>query len=286
MLRTGPGYSAAVKFRTPQGKEGTETARSRPGLAHPEWQLHDRLEQLGIRREDVLELYTELETCAVPGGNCAAQVVGWWPNVKVSHSAGYGVDRASRQRGLAALKAHLVEEGRRRGYSIDVETHGLPLPPSAQPTETAVGELSVRTGAAFPPFFEPAENVETLTGYADRQGVVVPEPVTAEYDQRGYLRTGTDFGREICVDPSTGQVWAIALRSGHALYVNQDTERFVAALELLRRSWPQRVGLGPGDAAAHTAEFQQELATIDGTAFNDVENWWSVIVEQFWDGLL
>jgi len=290
VLRTGPGYSAAVKFRTPQGGEESEVARSGPGLPHPEWQLRERLEERGVRPGDVLQLYGELQVCDVPGGNCAAQVLRWWPNVKVSHSAEYGANVESRQRGLAALRAHLVESGRRSGYVIDVETRRLPLPSEQEQDPAASrarGVLRTAFGAAFPPFFEPADGeAVTLLEHLLVEGVTLAEPVAAEFARRDYLRLGTDFGREVCVTPATGEVWAVGSRTGRALYVNRDSELFAACLDLLRRSWSQRVGLSPDDSAQHTAGFQQTLAALDGTALGGPENWWAVIVEQMWDGLL
>ncbi|MEV8093989.1 nucleic acid/nucleotide deaminase domain-containing protein [Kitasatospora sp. NPDC085879] len=292
VLRTGPGYSAAVKFLTPQGEEMSEVARSGPGLPHPEWQLRARLEERGIRAGDVLQLYGELQVCDVPGGNCAAQVLRWWPQVKVSHSAEYGASVESRQRGMAALRTHLVESGRQRGFVIDVETRRLPLS-SVQESDAAVStaptDVSASLGAVFPPFFEPAGEAEGTAPLVDHliaHGNVLSAEVEQEFTARGYVRIGSDYGREICVTPGTGEVWAVGRRSGRALYVNRSVERYAGCLELLRRAWPQRVGLGPADSAGHTAEFQHAVAALDGTAFSDPENWWSVILEQHWDGLL
>ncbi|MEV7182378.1 nucleic acid/nucleotide deaminase domain-containing protein [Kitasatospora sp. NPDC093679] len=283
MLRTGPGYSAAVRFRTPEGQVKSEVARSGPGLLHPEWQLRQRLESLGTSADDVLELYTELQVCELPGGNCAAQVRRWWPDVKLSHSAEYGAEEASRQRGLAALRAHIVDSGRRRGFVVDVETRRLPFPI----TTDSGAVRSDPVGPALPPFFEPAaEEGILLLDQLEAEGTTVADPVAARFAERGYVRLGTDFGRDLCVTPETGEVWAVGRRLGSVRYTNRSTGQFVSCLDLLRSSWPQRRGLDPGEAARHTADFQQGLAALDGTVFGGSENWWSVVVEQMWDGLL
>lgn len=282
MLRTGPGYSAAVKFRTPQGAEESEVARSRPGLPHPERQLRDRLLARGVQPEDVLELYSELEPCEVPGGNCAPQLLTWWPNVKVTHSAEYGATAESRQRGMAALRAHIEATARRRGQAVDVSTRRLALP---EPSEAAV-DGPVLLGASFSPFVELADGQHDLVQYLDEVASDLPVPAAPGLATAGYLRLGTDHGREICVHQPSGQVRAVALGSGHARHVNRDLAAFAASLDLLRGAWPRRSGLDPVAAAAWTAEFQEDLASLDGTALADPENWWAVILEQFWDGLL
>ncbi|MFD9124593.1 nucleic acid/nucleotide deaminase domain-containing protein [Kitasatospora sp. NPDC059571] len=288
VLRTGPGYSAAVKFRTPDGAERSEVARSGPGLPHPEWQLHERLASLGVPAGDVRQLYTELQVCDVPGGNCAAQVRRWWPDVQLSHSAEYGIDEASRQRGLAVLRAHLVEAGRRRGFEVDMETRRLPLPAAAETGAAgAASDRPVGLPPSFEPFFEraAAEGVP-LADHLAAEGVALTGAAAELCAERGYLRLGTDFGRDVCTTPATGEVWAVGRRSGGVRYVNRTAGHFASCLDLLRRTWPGRRGLGPDDAARHTADFQQALVALDGTALGDPENWWSVVVEQMWDGLL
>ena len=39
-------------------------------------------------------------------------------------------------------------------------------------------------------------------------------------------------------------------------------------------------------AGAAVDALQRGLAELDGTVYGDPENWWAVIVEQLWDGLL
>ncbi|MFF4700803.1 SUKH-4 family immunity protein [Streptomyces chattanoogensis] len=179
-LGTGLGYTAVCRFRDRDGAEHTQLARSGPGRPHPEWQLADHLTRLGIRPEDVLELYTELQACALPGGNCAALISRSWPRVKVSHTVDYGTDARARARSQDALHRHVAELARREGKRLAGRPARLPLPPRdtaaapSAPSESAVraevlaafGEPSVvrRTpeelqGAALPP-----AAVSTLTG--------------------------------------------------------------------------------------------------------------------------
>nr|WP_232270702.1 SUKH-4 family immunity protein [Streptomyces gobiensis] len=102
----------------------------------------------------------------------------------------------------------------------------------------------------------------------------------------GYVPIGSDFGRQISVQEATGQVWAVEPGSRSFCFVNSDVRSFASCLTLLARDWHNRRGLNPADAAQQTARFQAELATYDPYALADEDHWWSVIIEQMWDGLL
>ncbi|UKY48343.1 SUKH-4 family immunity protein [Streptomyces inhibens] len=153
-LGTGLGYTAVCRFRDRDGAERTQLARSGPGRPHPERQLVDHLAQLGIRPEDVLELYTELQVCALPGGNCAALISRSWPQVKVSHTVDYGTDARSRAAGQQKLYEHAAELARREGKPLAARPARLPLPskgadsgPPTHPESAARSELLAAFGA-------------------------------------------------------------------------------------------------------------------------------------------
>ncbi|MFE6889807.1 SUKH-4 family immunity protein [Streptomyces sp. NPDC057694] len=325
---TGPGYAVACRYRTPDGAEQTRMARSGPGLPHPEWQIQSFLERSAPPGSTVIELYAELQPCAVPGGNCAALVLREWPDAKVSHSAEYGGDAASRMRGVTALEKHVREVAAREGKTPPPSTTRLPLPapgtvpqlpdpppaevrssltkafgvdgitpyraPASDDSETPTAPWRALYTAglptSFPPFFradtDPNTQLCDLGRFAEITAVELRAEVRESHAQHGYLRIGGDFGREICVERNTGRVWAVELTSGWASFVNSDVLRFAECLTLLARRWPARRTLGPRQAAVDTAEFQVALAAVDEACLTGANRWWSVIVEQMWNGLL
>jgi hypothetical protein len=50
--------------------------------------------------------------------------------------------------------------------------------------------------------------------------------------------------------------------------------------------WRLRLGLNSEQAGRWTTDFQAQLASLDPMAVADPESWWSVLLEQMWDGLL
>ena len=100
------------------------------------------------------------------------------------------------------------------------------------------------------------------------------------------LVLGTDGWSLITVDTAQGQVRAIDPDYATARYCNADLTAFVRCLALFADRLPRLRGLHPYAAGPAVAELQWGLAAVDGTVFSDPENWWAVLVEQFWDGLL
>ncbi|MFI5657848.1 SUKH-4 family immunity protein [Streptomyces sp. NPDC051684] len=154
--------------------------------------------------------------------------------------------------------------------------HGAPCARSVRPP-------------ALPPFFRadtaPTTQLCDLTRFAQINGTDLRAEVQESHQQRGYLRLGDDFGREMCLEQATGQVWPVELTSGWASFVNSDVLRFAECLSLLARRWPARRGLNSRQAAVDTAEFQRDLAAIDEACLAGANRWWAVIVEQMWNGL-
>ncbi|MGW6917576.1 SUKH-4 family immunity protein, partial [Kitasatospora sp. NPDC054939] len=319
----GPGYMAALSYRGPDGSEQKLLHRSEPGTPHPEWKILQDLRRLNVPPEQVLELYTELECCDLPGGYCDRMIKASWPNVRRTSTAPYGRDQQSRQAGMAQLLDHLDElhqlaSGARRARPVRVP---LP-PPGSVPALPPLPpqQLSQELGQSFGP------NVFRFEQRAvSRQGV--PEPVAqtlmwaglprdfgpffwaqaqegrpiptlAELaaerglpggpDFGGYLVLGNDYGRQLCVQYGTAHVVAVDLEgTGEGpRFVNSGVPEFVRSMALLGRMWRLRYGLTPDQAGRWTTDFQAQLAAIDPAALQSADSWWAVLLEQFWDGLL
>ncbi|MCL2552702.1 MAG: SUKH-4 family immunity protein [Actinomycetia bacterium] len=143
----------------------------------------------------------------------------------------------------------------------------------------------------FGPFFwaqaQPGQPVPTLAELAAQRGV---QPAS---DAGSYLVMGNDFGRQLCVQYGTAHIVAVPLEGGPGgapalapQFVNSSLPEFARCLALLGRMWRLRLGLTPDQAGRWTVDFQAQLAAQDPAAISSPDNWWSVLVEQMWDGLL
>ncbi|REK89639.1 hypothetical protein DY245_14600, partial [Streptomyces inhibens] len=328
----GPGYMAVLSYRAPDGSEQKIVRRSAPGTPHPEWQLLHELRGMNIPPQQVLELHTELECCDLPGGYCARMIRDNWPQVRISHTAAYGKDHASRQQGVRHLvehqgELHQVADGPARPAPVRVPLpHPSqvqpvpPVPPQAigQELEQAFGPQGIfrfdqravsRHGVPevvaqmlvwaglpvdFGPFFwaqaQPGRPVPTLAELAAERMV---QPAS---DAGSYLVMGNDFGRQLCVQYGTAHIVAVPMEAGapsgqgsHPAtpqFVNSGLPEFVRCLAMLGRMWRLRYGLTPEQAGRWTVDFQAQLVALDPPALGSPETWWSVLLEQMWDGLL
>jgi hypothetical protein len=142
----------------------------------------------------------------------------------------------------------------------------------------------------FQPFFwaqaRPGRPLPTLAELAEEHRV------QAAPDAGSYLVMGNDYGRRLCVQYGTAHVVAVplevALGSAPAppRFVNSSLPEFARCLALLGRMWRLRLGLTPEQAGRWTVDFQAQLAAQDPAAVGSPETWWSVLIEQMWDGLL
>ncbi|MFI9329694.1 SUKH-4 family immunity protein [Kitasatospora sp. NPDC052868] len=319
----GPGYFAALSYRGPDGSEQKLLHRSEPGTPHPEWKILQDLRRLNVPPEQVLELYTELESCDLPGGYCNRMIAVSWPNVRLTHTADYGRDHHSRQAGMAQLLDHLDELHQLASGAQRVRPFRVPLPaPGTVPPLPPIApqQLAQEVGQAFGPnvfHFEqravsrqgvPEPVAQTLmwAGLPREFGPFFwaqaqegrPIPTLAELaaerglpggpDFGGYLVLGNDYGRQLCVQYGTAHVVAVDVdgTGEPPRFVNSGVPEFVRAMALLGRMWRLRYGLTPDQAGRWTTDFQAQLAAIDPAALQSSDTWWAVLLEQFWDGLL
>ncbi|MFE9807635.1 SUKH-4 family immunity protein [Streptomyces sp. NPDC005548] len=320
----GPGYQAVLRYRAQDGSEQQLIRRSAPGTPHPEWQILHELRAMNVPPQQVLELHTELESCELPGAYCARMIRETWPQARITSIAPYGTDHASRQQGMHQLlshqgELHQVADGPARPAPVRAPIPPVhpapPVPPEAIGQELAAafgpgvfrfdqGAVS-RQGvpdivahtlvvAGLPldmgPFFwaqaQPGRPVPTLSELAQERGVA------AGPDAGSYLVMGSDFGRAICVQYGTANIVAVPVEAGPGgapvppQFVNTGLPEFARCLALLGRMWRLRFGLNQEQAGRWTVDFQAQLAALDPAALGSPESWWSVLLEQMWDGLL
>ncbi|MGW9023617.1 SUKH-4 family immunity protein [Streptomyces sp. NPDC055722] len=320
----GPGYQAVLRYRAQDGSEQQVIRRSAPGTPHPEWQIFHELRAMNVPPNQVLELHTELESCELPGAYCARMIRENWPQARITSIAPYGTDHASRQQGMQQLLAHQgelhqVADGPARPGPVRAPLPPLqptpPIPPEGIAQELAgafgpgifrfdqaavsrqgvppiVAHTLVVAGLPFDmgPFFwaqaQPGRPVPTLAELAQERGV---QPAQ---DAGSYLVMGSDFGKAICVQYGTANIVAVPVEAGAGgvsvppQFVNSGLPEFARCLALLGRMWRLRFGLNQEQAGRWTVDFQAQLASLDPAALGSPESWWSVLLEQMWDGLL
>lgn len=320
----GPGYQAVLRYRAQDGSEQQLIRRSAPGTPHPEWQIYHELRAMNVPPDQVLELHTELEPCELPGAYCARMIREQWPQARLASIAPYGTDHASRQQGMRQLLAHQgelhqVAAGPARPAPVRAPLPQVqaapPIPPEAiaqelgaafgpgvfrfeqaavdrQGVPPIVAHMLVAAGLPLDmgPFFwaqaQPGRPVPTLAELAQERGVR-PAP-----DAGSYLVMGTDFGKAVCVQYGTANIVAVPVEAGPGgasvppQFVNTGLPEFARCLALLGRMWRLRFGLNQEQAGRWTVDFQAQLASLDPAALGSPESWWSVLLEQMWDGLL
>ncbi|MFE5405800.1 SUKH-4 family immunity protein [Streptomyces sp. NPDC056580] len=320
----GPGYQAVLRYRAQDGSEQQLIRRSAPGTPHPEWQIFHELRAMNVPPDQVLELHTELESCELPGAYCARMIREQWPQARITSIAPYGTDHASRQQGMHQLLAHQgelhqVADGPARPAPVRAPLPPVqpapPIPPEGIAQELAavfgpgvfrfeqqavsrqgvppivahtlvVAGLPVDLGPFFWAQAQPGRPVPTLAELAAERGV---QPAA---DAGSYLVMGTDFGKALCVQYGTANIVAVPVEAGPGgapvppQFVNTGLPEFARCLALLGRMWRLRHGLNQEQAGRWTVDFQAQLAALDPAALGSPESWWSVLLEQMWDGLL
>lgn len=143
--------------------------------------------------------------------------------------------------------------------------------------------------ADFGPFFWAQPAVPVVPTLAE---LAAQRQVQAAPDASSYLVLGSDFGRALCVQYGTAHIVAVPVEAGPSgqsvppQFVNTGLPEFARSMALLGRMWRLRFGLNPEQAGRWTVDFQAQLAMLDPAALSSPENWWSVLLEQMWDGLL
>ncbi|MER6302120.1 SUKH-4 family immunity protein [Kitasatospora sp. NPDC001539] len=323
---TGRGARAELTYRDASGEVRSLALRSAAGLPHPALRGWWWLREQGVAARDVLAVRTDLRLSALPGGYAAYALAAELPHLRPEFDLPYGPrfdHRAAAVRELPAppdgparnrvpfpralpplppepdreLARRLAERfgpaGVRRFDPADVARAELP-------GEAAALLLAVGVPVAVEGFFALHHPGAEAIADGSRPGTVLP-PAAAHLAALGRGRRvaererlalagqsvlGTDGWALITLDGERGTVRAVDPDHATARHCNADLRSFVRCLELFAGWWPALRGLGPAAAGEAVDSLQRALAEVDATVFEDPENWWAVVVEQLWDGLL
>jgi hypothetical protein len=83
-----------------------------------------------------------------------------------------------------------------------------------------------------------------------------------------------------------GGVWAVDPVLGTTRFVNSGPGELARSLALLSHGRRRMRGRDAHGAGEIVERIQAQLASVDPAAFNGEDRWWSLVVEQMWNGLL
>ncbi|MER7672105.1 SUKH-4 family immunity protein [Kitasatospora sp. NPDC096128] len=323
---TGRGARAELTYRDGAGATHALALRSAAGLPHPALRGWWWLREQGVAAEDVLAVRTDLRMAALPGGYWSYALAAELPHARLDFDLPYGPrfdHRASAVRELTAEPdgpgrnrvpfprsvpplpeepdAALAERLARRFGPAGVQRFDRADVVRAElPGEAAALLLAIGVPKAVEGFFALHHPGVEAIADGSRPGTVLPPlaPYLAALGRgtraagrersapAGQLVLGTDGWALIALDRAEGAVRAVDPDYATARHCNADLRAFVRCLELFAGWWPTLRGLDPAAAGPAVDALQRGLAELDGTVYGDPENWWAVIVEQLWDGLL
>jgi hypothetical protein len=108
-----------------------------------------------------------------------------------------------------------------------------------------------------------------------------------EVDGIEYLTVGDDYGTQLGIEANAESVWSVDPEGSlPKRLVNSSLRAFIASLGTYVQWQPDLRDASDDEAAGIVDQLRHRILEIDALAFNDPENWWSVILEQTADGLL
>ncbi len=132
---TGPGNTAVFTYVDPaNGEETTLFRNSGPGLPPAEYQAWADLRRMNVPVDNVVAVHTDLRPSLLPGGY-TAELLGAFPNAKLSCSQSYGTRFEERAQGVAALIEQVEMLHRVAGGQPTPRPHRLPVPSRVTPAE-------------------------------------------------------------------------------------------------------------------------------------------------------
>ncbi|QKG21118.1 SUKH-4 family immunity protein [Actinomadura verrucosospora] len=320
----GAGNTLTVTYRPPGGEETYLAKVSGPGLPTPFWQVWEELQRLGVPAESVSAAHSELEPCRLPGCYCAALLRDFaFPHAEISCGRPYGETRAERDAAVAANAEQAAMMAQLMGQPAAPAASPVPVPaaPEAPPLDgaqlgrvlaSAFGPDGVRRyprdeldrlrvpapqaaalaeaglPAKVPHIFQAwaakpiAEQLRTRRSPLSGQALANLDLfVSIGGDGHCFLSVVTDGPPHII-----GRVWAVDPITGKTRFVNTGPAELARSLTLLARGRQRMRGLDPYAAGAMVERIQEQLAAVDPPAFHGEDRWWSLVVEQMWNGLL
>ncbi|MFF2349998.1 SUKH-4 family immunity protein [Kitasatospora sp. NPDC058115] len=195
-------------------------------------------------------------------------------------TARFGPDGVRRFAPADVARADLPAEAARVlltvGVPAGVDGYFALHDPRPEPVVGGVPHDGARLRTVLPPLADHLAAVGRGTRVAERERRALAPQVVL----------GTDGWALITLDTACGAVRAVDPDHATARHCNASAAAFVSSLDVFAGRLPGLRGLGPEAAGAAVADLQDALAAVDPEVFADPENWWAVIVEQLWDGLL
>lgn len=107
-------------------------------------------------------------------------------------------------------------------------------------------------------------------------------------DDGRFLRIGFDYLVPLCLDEvADGQVIAFEPeRSNRVTFINTNVSYFAECLLIFEQYGRGAVGLAESDVAQLVCQIAAEMRRVDAPAFDSIDNFWSLIIEQMHDGLM
>ncbi|MEU9017309.1 SUKH-4 family immunity protein [Actinomadura sp. NPDC048394] len=320
----GAGNTLTVTYRPPGGEETYLAKVSGPGLPSPFWQVWEELQRIGVPPESVSAAYSEIEPCRLPGCYCDVLLRDFaFPQADVSCGRPYGETRRERDAAVAANAEQAAMMAQLMGQPVPPAASPVPVPAVAEAPPLDDAQLGRVLASAFGPdgvrrhqrdelerVRVPARQAATLAeaGLPARVPHIfqawAAKPIAEQLRTRRsplsgqalanldpFVSIGGDGHCFLCVMTDgpphiIGRVWAVDPITGATRFVNTGPAELARSLTLLARGRQRMRGLDPYAAGAMVERIQEQLAAVDPPAFHGEDRWWSLVVEQMWNGLL
>ncbi|MGC4958553.1 SUKH-4 family immunity protein [Actinomadura citrea] len=321
----GAGNTLTLNYRDAQGEEVYLSKISGPGLPSPFWQAWEELQRLGIPAENVTAAFSEIEPCRLPGCYCDPLLRDFaFPHAEISFGRPYGATARERAAAVAANSEQAAALARMMGQSAPPGASPVPPPAGAPPAPpldpaqlaqvlaSAFGPAQVRRYQAgdlrrigVPPAQAavlevaglPAQLPHIFQAWTARpmpeQLGIRRSPLSEDrlHEFASLVSIGGDghcmIGLLISGPPHVlGGVWAVDPVLGTTRFVNSGPGELARSLALLSHGRRRMRGRDAHGAGEIVERIQAQLASVDPAAFHGEDRWWSLVVEQMWNGLL
>ncbi|GAA0271643.1 hypothetical protein GCM10009527_080070 [Actinomadura nitritigenes] len=320
----GAGNTLTITYRDASGEETYLAKVSGPGLPTPFWQAWEELQRLGVPAESVSAVYSEIEPCRLPGCYCDVLLRDFaFPHADVSFGRPYGKTKRERAAAIAANAQQAAMMAQLVGQPAPPAASPVPVPDgaAAPPLDDAqlgrvlasafgpdgvhrhrpdelerlgvpAGPAATLAAAGLPakvPHIFHAWTAKPLAEQLRTRRSPLPDNSLATVDV--LVSLGGDGHCFLCVMTEgpphiIGRVWAVDPITGATRFVNTGPSQLARSLALLARGRQRMRGLDPYAAGAMVERIQEQLAAVDPAAFHGEDRWWSLVVEQMWNGLL